>query len=220
MASTVETADDVLAQVDEVAGALPGSVDAGPQHAALTGSVAAVIDQTLTAASQIPFVPDYRPPRPLAEVVGQLDADLAPIQEALTGLDQNLEGLTSAGSGLVHRPRPAHGAMGDINRELAGANALVEQYLATADRAAAVVTDARNDLDRDLTALRWLMLPGGLALALAQLVPIWLGGGLLGKWPGPWWSPRGARRGRLRRASRPSDRTLTARRHRWQPGWR
>ena len=75
--------------------------------------------------------------------------------------------------------------MADINRELAGANELVDQYLATADRAAAVVTDARNDLDRDLTALRWLMLPGGLALALAQLVPIWLGGGLLGKWPAP-----------------------------------
>jgi hypothetical protein len=185
VASTVATADDVLAQVDAVAGALPGSVDAARSTLRSLGSVAAVIDQTLTAASQVPFVPDYRPPRPLAEVIGQLDADLAPIQEALTGLDQNLGGLTSAGTGLTTGLDQLTARMADINRELAGANELVDQYLATAERAAAVVTDARNDLDRDLTALRWLMLPAGLALALAQLVPIWLGGGLLGKWPAP-----------------------------------
>ena len=120
----------------------PGSVDAARSTLRSLGSVAAVIDQTLAAASQIPFVPDYAPPRPLAEVVGQLDADLAPIQEALTGLDQNLQGLTAAGGGLSPGLDQLVSRMGDINRELAGANELVEQYLATADRAAVVVTDA------------------------------------------------------------------------------
>ena len=118
-----------------------------------------MIDQTLTAASNISFVPAYTPPRPLAEVVGQLDADLAPIQKALTGLDENLQRLTTAGGGLTSGLDQLVAHMGDINRALADADALVEQYLATADRAAAVVTDSRNDLDRDLTALRWLMLP-------------------------------------------------------------
>ena len=163
-------------------------------------------------------MPDYTPPRPLAEVVGQLDADLAPIQEALTGLDENLQGLTAASGGLSSGLDQLVSRMGDVNRELAGANELVEQYLATADRAAVVVTDARNDLDRDLTALRWLMLPGGLALALTQLVPIWLGGGLLGKWPGP--GRRARCRAEVVRGEPASRRTLTARRHRWQPGWR
>jgi hypothetical protein len=183
--TTVGSADQVLAQVEAVAGALPGSVDAARATVRSLASVATVIDQTLAAASQVPFVPDYRPPRPLAEVVGQLDADLAPIQEALTSLDQGVQGLGSSGDGLTTSLADLTTRLSDVNRELAGASALIAQYQATADRATVVVADARDDLDRDLTALRWLMLPGGLALALTQLVPIWLGGGLLGWWPAP-----------------------------------
>ena len=77
-------------------------------------------------------------------MIGQLDADLAPIQEALTGLDQNLGGITSAGTGLSTGLDQLTARMADINRELAGANELVDQYLATADRAAVVVTDVAS----------------------------------------------------------------------------
>jgi ABC-type transporter Mla subunit MlaD len=185
VATTVANADEVLVQVERLAGALPASVASARSTLQSLSSVAAVVDQTLAAASSVPFIPDYRPPRPLADVVSQLDTDLAPIEQALTDLDANLDGLTDASAGVSPGLTELVDQLGQVNRELARADSLVEEYLATADRAALVVTDARNDLDRDLTALRWLALPAGLALALTQLVPIWLGGGLLGRWPAP-----------------------------------
>ena len=212
------TADDVLAEVQDLASALPGSVDAARSTLRSLGSVAAVIDQTLAAASQIPFVPDYTPPRPLAEVVGQLDADLAPIQEALTGLDQNLQGLTEASGGLSP-------GLDQLCRGWATSTGSWPAPTSSSSSTWPPPTGPpswspmpRNDLDRDLTALRWLMLPG------------WPGAGpdparphLVGRGPAGQVARSSHRSGAQPRSSEcepAGRRTLTGRRRRWQPGWR
>jgi hypothetical protein len=182
VSDSVGAGDAVLAELDSMASRLPVSIDATRSTLRSLGEVAAVVDQTLAAAALLPFVPGGTPPK-LADAITRLDGDLAPIQDALTQVDQRLGELTAPGAGLSGNVAALATRVSELNDQLATADAQVDVYLATADRAEGVIDDARDDLDRDLTALRWLAVPVGLALAIANLVPLWLGGGLLGRWP-------------------------------------
>jgi hypothetical protein len=182
VSESVGAGDTVLSELDTLASRLPASIDTTRTTLRSLGEVAAVVDQTLAAAALLPFVPGGEPPK-LADAISRLDGNLAPIQDALTQLDRRLDVLTAPGAGLSGNVATLAARVSDLNDQLATADAQVDRYLATADRAQGVIDDARDDLDRDLTALRWLAVPVGLSLAIATLGPLWLGGGRLGRWP-------------------------------------
>lgn len=56
---------------------------------------------------------------------------------------------------------------------------LVARYEDQASRAGDLVVDSRTDLDGSVTAMRVLVVLGGLVFAAGQLVPLWVGSGLL-----------------------------------------
>ena len=71
--------------------------------------------------------------------------------------------------------------VGAVDAALARASEQLATYRTTAAEARTLARSARSDLDRDLTILRAIALPLGLALAVAQLLPLWFGAALL--WP-------------------------------------
>lgn len=56
---------------------------------------------------------------------------------------------------------------------------LVGRYRHQAGRAGDLVVDSRDDLDSSVTAMRVLVVLGGLVFAAGQLVPLWVGSRLL-----------------------------------------
>jgi hypothetical protein len=155
----------------QVAGSLQAVEDALP---ALV-DVAAVIDRTLSAASAVPFGPDYDPAEPF-------DDSLRSLQEELDGLPEALREqavlVRDASASLVGVQRGAEAIVGDVaelEEAMREASDLLAGYAATADDARAVVEGTTDDLDGDLRLARVLVVALLLTMAAANLAPLAVG---------------------------------------------
>jgi ABC-type transporter Mla subunit MlaD len=137
--------------------------------------VAAVIDRTLSALSDVPFGPDYDPAEPF-------DESLRSIQRELDGLPEALRAqadLVRQASGSLAEVRTGTTSIADqldeLERSLRDADRLMDGYADTTARARTVVERRQRELDGDLRSARLLVVALGLTVAAANVAPIGLG---------------------------------------------
>ncbi len=175
----IDTADATLAQLQQVAAALPTALRGTTDAIHSLTTVADGVDRTLSVLSQAPFVPDYR--SSLGDLVRRLDQSLTPLVAGTEDLSSRLQSALANGQDVGAQVNDLADDVGMVQQSLASASQQLDNFRAATSDAQAAARTARRDLDRDLTLLRFVALPLGLGLALAQLLPIWFGAGLL--WP-------------------------------------
>jgi archaellum component FlaC len=146
----------------------------------VTGA-AAEVDRVLAQLSSIPFAPDVDPQQSLSAQLGALSSDLDPVIETLRSSSTDLERLSTT-TAAVQDDIAALGADLDaVTTSLQDSSRLVGQYREQAERAGALTTASREDLDGRATLMRTLIVVGGLLFAVSQFVPLWVGLELLGE---------------------------------------
>ena len=205
--STVELADDLISStsqsllaVEETLDSVSGSFEAGSQTVTDVGDVTATaepalrdaeetlrvlagvggeIDGVLVGLSSIPLGPDYDPEVGLEATFGRLADDLEPLPDELAATTDSLTTFESNLAQLQTDVDALSGTIRVLNADLADSENLIADYRANVERAREVAERSQNDLDRDYTLLRLLLLVAAANFALSQLVPLWIGWELL-----------------------------------------
>ncbi len=178
---SVERSSAVVGRVDGLVGVVAPSLRSTVTTLENMARVGATIDDVLTQLSEIPFGPDYRPPLPLGDQLDQLSRDLAPVAEALESTEGDLSLFADSTDDLAMRVGELADAVGQVNRDLDQSEALLEAYRERASRAVTITDRADTDLDRDATTSRILLVIVGVAVAVGQVVPFWVGKELLAR---------------------------------------
>lgn len=137
--------------------------------------VGGTIDDVLEQLDDLPFGPDYDAGRGLGTQLDLLADDLAPVAASFEDTSDSLGGFVTAGDELVIEVVRLADAVGAVNDDLRDSEVLFDAYQAQTRQAQVLAARASADLDSDITAMRALIILGGLLLALGQLVPWWVG---------------------------------------------
>jgi hypothetical protein len=174
--------------VDAVAG-LAGNEIAGAV-ATIEGAMATVegaagaIDDALAALGSLPFGPSYDANRPLGRSIGQVTAALSGLSEELRAqaeqIERTSEGFADAADGMTGTAD----ALAELDTRLAAASALLSAYAERTGEARDLVTEQQEVLAASAQRFRVTLVAFGIAFALGQFVPFYLGWMLVrGAWP-------------------------------------
>lgn len=163
--------------LDETAAAIatdvPDSIDAIRETMPALIRSAEVLDGALGALSI--FGVDYAPDTPPADSLRRVETGLADVAERLrSGADQ-LGTVGESFTGLSEDAVTLTGTLEELSNNLGRADTLLEGYAATAARTAVLVDETVDDLDRQRTDGKLIVVLFGIVLALGQAVPITLG---------------------------------------------
>jgi len=162
-----------------LASALPANLERIDDALATLEQLGGTIDDALSGLSNIPFAPDYDPALPLDEAVAGVREGLAPLTGDLEGIAEDVDELTSGSDDLRGQLDDLTDDVASTRQALAGSSALLDQYRASASDALELARTSREDLDTDRTRSRVMVVVLGLAIALGQAVPAWIGRELL-----------------------------------------
>jgi hypothetical protein len=172
-AALADAEEVLLATADLSEQQIAGSLEAVEDTLPALIQVAAVIDRTLSALSVIPFGPDYDPAEPFDDSLRALEGELDGLPEALRAQ----AALIRSGGQDLATTREGTTAIADdlddLHATLAASGDLLDRYAMTASEARQLVT--RDDLGRQLTLARVLVIVLGLTLAAGQLLPLGAG---------------------------------------------
>lgn len=184
LAVSLDSGADVVADTGQLTRtAAPALADATSTLRQME-SIGGRIDGFLAAVASIPFTPDFDPEGGLGPTFGRLADDLDPLDEELADAARSLEVFEGSLGDLSMDVDALVVTIGDVNQELLAGEELLVRYRDDVARAREVALSSQAGLNQDQTALRRLILVSGLAFALAQLVPLWLGLSLIAA-PGP-----------------------------------
>ena len=207
MEDTVDLADGLvgstaesLAAVEVTLDSVSGSFDAGATTVSDVSDLTATAEPTLRSAeatlrtleglggeidgvlgglARLPIGVDYDPEAGLGATFGRLADDLEPLPDEFAATS---DGLVELGTNL-DRLRGDIDRLGAtvsvLNQDLTASEDLIDQYRDNIGRARAVAEQSQQDLGRDATLLRVLLLVAAANFALSQLVPLWVGWELL-----------------------------------------
>lgn len=164
---------------DFLGGSLPTALEAVNGVLPTIESIAKSVDDTLRLLNQVPFGPSYKPVQPFDEAIGRLSSALDPLPGQLRTLSGSFRDLTKTSSTMADDIAGLGRDIDVLKTQLADVAGLLSRYSATASQAKAVAQSSRDDLSHTANLTRWLLILLGLAFALGQIVPIWLGSVLL-----------------------------------------
>lgn len=169
----------VLADVEALTTDVPVALGEFQDTLDRVAGAARDIDAVLVQVARLPLAPSYDPDTTLSAQLEQLSDDLDPVIDTLAGSGDDLTDLRTTTRELRSE---LSRLMLDV-RSLAGrmdeSAELVARYQDQANRAGDLLIDSQADLDDSVTAMRLLVVLGGLVFAAGQLVPLWVGAGLL-----------------------------------------
>lgn len=171
----VAASADVVAEVRAIAETAGPSLDSAVTTLEDLARVGDSVDDVLRQLSSLPFGPDYDPRAPLGEQFARLAEDLAPVGEALGRGTDELASFGAAADDLDRRLRVFTTSVARVNERLAQSERLLAEYRTSAERALALTGGVRSDLGNDVTVSRVLLVIIGLAIAVGQVVPYWIG---------------------------------------------
>ncbi len=176
---SLDTGTDVIADTGTLTGnAAPALADATVTLRQME-SIGSQIDGFLAAVANIPFTPDFDQEAGLGATFGRLADDIDPLDEDLAATARSLETFEGSLDDLRSDLDELVITIGRVNDELADGKDLLGQYRTNVSEAQAVARESQADLTSDQSALRWLVLLAGLAFAMSQVVPLWIGLNLL-----------------------------------------
>jgi methyl-accepting chemotaxis protein len=173
------TLDDGAALLEQTSGLLRGDVAASIES--LSESlptiiqVGGTIDTTLQALDELPVGPTYEPQEPFDETLQALSDDLdglpADLRRQAATIDRAGDNLREVG---VQGDEVAT-AIADVRTTLDEANAVLNQYEATATNARTLIDDTTADLGRRLNVLRGLVVLLGAVYCASQGLLLYMG---------------------------------------------
>ncbi|NND76345.1 MAG: hypothetical protein HKN44_15210 [Ilumatobacter sp.] len=179
VAESFDAANGVVEEVDDLTTTVgPALADAAATLRQLEG-VGATIDDLLGGLSAIPFGPDYRPERGLGETIGELASDIDQLPAEFLQTSEDLRDFGTSLDDLEEEIVRLSGDIAGVSARLEASDAIIDGYRRNVSDARAVAVSTRDDLDGDVTLMRLLLVIGGINLAVAQIVPYWIGRTLL-----------------------------------------
>lgn len=174
--------------VDAVAGLasneIAGAVDTIEAAMRAVETAAGTIDDALAALGSLPFGPSYDANRPLSRATGQVTGALAGLSDELRDqaeqIERTSEGFADAADGMIGTAD----ALLDLQARLEAASTLLGSYAERTAEARQLVAEQEEVLAASAGRFRVTLIAFGLAFALGQFVPFYLGWLLLrGGWP-------------------------------------
>jgi hypothetical protein len=174
--------------VDAVAGLasneIAGAVDTIESAMATVERAAGTIDDALAALGSLPFGPSYDANRPLGRATGQVTGALSGLSDELRDqaeqIERTSEGFADAADGMLGTAD----ALADLETRLDAAAGLLGAYAERTAEAQVLVAEQQEVLAGSAGRFRVTLIAFGIAFALGQFVPFYLGWLLLrGVWP-------------------------------------
>lgn len=175
LVTAVGRSGDVVSQVDTIAGTVGPSVESAVATLDDAASVGRTIDSVLGQLDALPFGPNYDPDVPLGVQLERLSDDLEPVAQALGDSSEELGRFEESTADVEDSMRNLQASVARVNTELGESKSVLAEYRTAAERAAQLAADAQLDLDRDALWSKVMILIVGLAVAVGQIVPIWVG---------------------------------------------
>lgn len=174
--------------VDAVAGLasneIAGAVDTIEGAMTAVERAAGTIDDALAALGSLPFGPTYEANRPLGRAINQVTAALSGLSDELRDqaeqIERTSEGFAEAADGMIGTAD----ALAELETRLDAAATLLRAYAERTAEARVLVAEQQDVLAASAGRFRVTLIAFGIAFALAQFVPFYLGWSLLrGAWP-------------------------------------
>lgn len=176
---TTQDVDPVLADIETLSSDVPVALGEFQDTLDRVAGAAADVDAILVQLARLPLAPSYDPETTLSAQLEQLSDDLDPVITTLSGSGDDVAALRTTTSELSVELGGLTSDVRALISRMDESAELVSRYRDQAGRAGNLVADSRYDLDRSVTAMRVLVILGGLVFAAGQLVPLWVGSGLL-----------------------------------------
>lgn len=180
---TVDSSTQVIGDLDAVLTELAPALDATIRAVRDTADAADAVDSVLRALDSVPFAPSYEPDEPFGATLRSLADDIEPLAaalgsgaESLGRFDADVAESATDLSLFAAEVRRLSTSVGEGDR-------LLDSYRATTANARVVAEQTEQDLARDVVFSRVLIVVVGLALAVAQIVPYWIGRELMNSAP-------------------------------------
>lgn len=171
--------DPVLADVEALTSDVPVALGEFQDTLDRVAGAAGDVDSILVQLARLPFAPSYDPETTLSAQLEQLSDDLDPVIDTLSGSGDDIAALRMTTSELRVELGGLRSDVRALVTRMDESAELVGRYREQAGRAGDLVVDSRDDLDGSVSAMRILVILGGLVFAAGQLVPLWIGSGLL-----------------------------------------
>jgi dsDNA-binding SOS-regulon protein len=174
--------------VDAVAGLasneIAGAVDTLEGAMTAVERAAGTIDDALAALGSLPFGPSYDANRPLGRATGQVTGALSGLSDELRDqaeqIERTSEGFADAADGMIGTAD----ALAELDTRLGAASSLLSAYAERTAEAQLLVAEQQEVLAASSQRFRVMLIAFGLAFALGQFVPLYLGWHLSqGAWP-------------------------------------
>jgi methyl-accepting chemotaxis protein len=175
--------EPVLTDVEALTSDVPVALGEFQETLDRVAGAAGEIDAILVQLARLPLAPSYDPETTLSAQLRQLSLDLDPVIDTLAGSGDDIAALRGTTTQLRTELAGLTVDVRAIVARMDESSELVGRYRDQAGRAGDLVADGRQDLDGSVSAMRLLVVLGGLVFAAGQLVPLWVGAGLLSSDP-------------------------------------
>jgi chromosome segregation ATPase len=169
----------VLDDVATTTAQLPTSFARLDQALANAQDAAVVIDDALDQLDRLPIGINIRSDAAIAPSIQQVRNELGPLAQNVDAATDDLRRLSTSSTDVGEQVSQLRTNVASVNQQLARSSALIDQYRETANEAQALARRSRSDLSGDVTLSRVLLVVLGLAVAVGQIVPFWVGRELL-----------------------------------------
>ncbi|QBI18348.1 hypothetical protein ER308_01340 [Egibacter rhizosphaerae] len=158
VADALESVDRTLPQVEQAAEAM---------------------DQTLTALDRLAIGVPYDADQPLGDSVGELREALEDLPGDLRGQAAQTERASEELAEAAERTQASAEALASLNEQLVEAADLIDDYAERTAEGQELLTQQRDALATTTRRAQWAVVLAGIAFALMQFVPLYIGGTLM-----------------------------------------
>jgi hypothetical protein len=167
--------DDVATTTEQ----LPPSFARLDQALANAQEAAVVIDDAVAQLDRLPIGVNIRSDAAIAPSIQQVRTELGPLAQNVDAATDDLRRLSASSTDVSEHVSQLRSNVADVNRQLTRSSNLIDAYRDTAHEAQDLARRSRSDLGGDITLSRVLLVILGLAVAVGQIVPFWVGRELL-----------------------------------------
>lgn len=193
MAITLHDTQPLMGQVTTMAtDTVPGSIEAVNAAFPNLAGVAATIDTALTQLSNLQVnrtidvglisVPlnfdlgiTYEPQEPFDSAITSVGESLIPLPDQLRAMETNLNTTVTNLGNIADNIDALSGNIDGINMTVGQFIPLLDQYIALLNQITGSLTAARNQINANLSMIKWVVFGLAVWFALYQIVPIYFG---------------------------------------------
>ena len=168
-------ASGVIDEIDTLTESVGPALDQTAKTLRQLQGVGSTIDDALEDLDDLPFAPNYDGGAGLGPTIAQLAEDIEPLPVEFASASTELDGFGASITTLTQDVQQLSTDVRIVSAELNGTDVLIASYKSNISDARQAAVEARDGLTGNVGFLRILLVIGGINLAVAQVVPFWLG---------------------------------------------